>query len=267
MKSSEYIRQLNAKYTSMQYIPDEYIDQFTPLYTDEESLILLEPNHPEGYNVVHFALNSWERLVSVFANVEEPIYLSFIPDEWVKPLLSLGFIEESYYQDYWIHHLNPLEMMEPQHLYVEEANKASELTKACQYQSRGFLGEEPEFIVSWLENTQDDAVMAECHETAILKVEDQQQLAGIIIIGYYGEGDKRTLWIRELAVHPDYQNHGYGTYLLKQAFAYGGIKSCKRAFLMADTVNDQAIHLYRKVGFEVNEQEGQRNLIKKATLS
>ncbi len=53
-----------------------------------------------------------------------------------------------------------------------------------------------------------------------------------------------------VAVHPDYAGKGFGTTMLREILAFGRKKGFLRIELSAATVNDKAIKLYEKVGFE-----------------
>ena len=51
-----------------------------------------------------------------------------------------------------------------------------------------------------------------------------------------------------IVVNASSQNQGIGRKLLSQALYYGQQKGAKRAFLMADDLNQNALHLYQKMG-------------------
>ena len=75
---------------------------------------------------------------------------------------------------------------------------------------------------------------------------------GAVLIGYcsvsiYNNGG--IVWIRRIAVKPEYQGKGYGKTLMEQAIVYGVNKGAKRGFLAADVLNANAIALYKKYGF------------------
>lgn len=71
------------------------------------------------------------------------------------------------------------------------------------------------------------------------------------VIGYAGlfapgsEGDVQTI-----AVHPDYQGHGYGRQLLAALIDEAGLRGVKELFLEVRADNETAQNLYRSVGFE-----------------
>ena len=83
------------------------------------------------------------------------------------------------------------------------------------------------------------------------------EMVGIICVGIYGNEENKTLWVREVAVKPEYQGKWIARKLIGQAFAYGIKHNAKKAFLMADECNENAIHLYKSMGFVRNSEEGQ----------
>ena len=70
-------------------------------------------------------------------------------------------------------------------------------------------------------------------DATILTHSENGEMAGIICLGIYGHESERgaTLWIRELAVHPDYQRRGIATKLLRQGLGYGASARRKARFL------------------------------------
>lgn len=88
-------------------------------------------------------------------------------------------------------------------------------------------------------------------------------IAGIICVGIYGHESKKgpILWVRELAVRPEFQKMGIGRELLGQAFAYGLEKGATRSFLAADECNHGAIHLYKSMGYQADENDREINMI------
>jgi ribosomal protein S18 acetylase RimI-like enzyme len=54
-----------------------------------------------------------------------------------------------------------------------------------------------------------------------------------------------------ISVHDDYQNLGIGTALLNHLLAIAKMKKLKKVWLIVNTENDRAVHLYEKAGFEI----------------
>jgi ribosomal protein S18 acetylase RimI-like enzyme len=55
-------------------------------------------------------------------------------------------------------------------------------------------------------------------------------------------------------VSPEYQGHGIGRALIESTLQYGIERGAVRSFLMADDCNAGAIALYKKIGFEPNDE-------------
>jgi putative acetyltransferase len=54
-----------------------------------------------------------------------------------------------------------------------------------------------------------------------------------------------------IAVHDDYQNMGIGTAMLNHLVGIAKMKKLRKIWLLVNTDNDRAVHLYKKVGFEI----------------
>ena len=54
-----------------------------------------------------------------------------------------------------------------------------------------------------------------------------------------------------IAVHDNYQNMGLGTAMLEHLVSIGSMKSLKKIWLLVDTDNEAAVHIYKKIGFEI----------------
>lgn len=83
-------------------------------------------------------------------------------------------------------------------------------------------------------------------------------------VGLYGfESEKGTvLWIREIAVRPQYQKKGIGRLLLEHAILWGQENNAKRSFLACDAENYNAIRLYESFGYRKEDERGQINMEK-----
>jgi L-phenylalanine/L-methionine N-acetyltransferase len=53
-----------------------------------------------------------------------------------------------------------------------------------------------------------------------------------------------------VAIHPDYAGKGFGTLMLKEILTFGQERGFLRIELSTATINDKAIRLYEKVGFQ-----------------
>jgi ribosomal protein S18 acetylase RimI-like enzyme len=111
-----------------------------------------------------------------------------------------------------------------------------------------------------------DAGACGSRDYTILACREDGQPVGVVCVALYGDKSAKgpIVWIREIAVMPEYQGRGCGKALLQSALAYGIKHGAKRAFLMADDCNTGAIALYRRMGFEPNMSEAQIDLIYEA---
>lgn len=74
------------------------------------------------------------------------------------------------------------------------------------------------------------------------------------IVGFIGIWLEPTrLHIINVAVHPEYRNEGVGTQLLLFAINYAKERKFKEVSLEVRKSNENAIRLYKKLGFEVVE--------------
>ncbi len=74
------------------------------------------------------------------------------------------------------------------------------------------------------------------------------------IVGFIGIWLESTrLHIINVAVHPEYRNEGVGTQLLLFAIDYAKERKFKEVSLEVRKSNENAIRLYKKLGFEVVE--------------
>src|SRR5690606_26229484 len=99
---------------------------------------------------------------------------------------------------------------------IEDAKELSDISLACSGQSRGFFGETREWFVDWLK------------ENEILVICANGVIAGFSCVSTYAEGT--TLWIREIAVHPEFQGKGMGRDLMNMSIQYGQSKGAIKSF-------------------------------------
>jgi ribosomal protein S18 acetylase RimI-like enzyme len=247
-------------YTSLAYTED--LEGFTSIKEDEKGLVLKGYNAEEECSEYHFAANEAADIIECIASDEQACLITFIPHPWVEAFEKKGFRVRNIWRDYWKESLEDVcEQKEVQFLKENEAKEASEITRSCRGLSRGFLGETPEWISSWLEGSCGGNVK---DSTIIVKRNEKKQIIGLVCTGVYGHETPKgaVAWIREIAVHPEYQNQGVATSLLKQALAYCKSHGAKRAYLAADEQNKHAIHLYIKYGFEPAEDDMQIDMIR-----
>ncbi|MEO3944973.1 GNAT family N-acetyltransferase [Gorillibacterium sp. CAU 1737] len=255
-------------YSSMKYAEEEELalqeGDFTLTRTDAG---LIVKQDKDGYHL-HWAAKDVDAFLAilqdVLARIQEPashegkrIYLEFIEPEWIARLEQLKFRVVSHFEDYWIKDLSkpyPKGKEEiPVRLAVEaDQARLSQITKACADQSRGFHGEDESFVKEWLET----------EHCWILAAEVEGQVAGATFVSVYGHDREAgtVLWLRELAVSPDFQKRGIGHRLVSASLDWGRAQGAKQSFLAADKLNDNAIRIYQTFGYVTQDPKGQINM-------
>jgi len=95
---------------------------------------------------------------------------------------------------------------------------------------------------------------------------ENKKIVGVACAATYAHSSDKgaVVWVRELAVHPDFRRQGIGKRLLLQTLQYGAQHEAVRAFLHVDVQNIAAIHIYESVGFTPQEGEKQIDMIWRA---
>ena len=70
-----------------------------------------------------------------------------------------------------------------------------------------------------------------------------------INVRYFDKRDMRPLFVEELAVHPDYQGRGVGTFMLEQVEHLARVRGCTHLVLEVAENNDNALKFYRTRSF------------------
>ena len=241
-------------YTSLLFCDFEDLKNYR-LIEDTDSLILLSGyNYEAGILEYHFACSEASVLLEKVCREKREVMISFVPEQWVPEFEKRGFSIRAVWNDYWKENLNISPSLPPEEFLTKEyCAEASAVTLACREKSRGFTGQSPKWMENWLSGEEG------VRFPAVLLHRENGKAAGIICIGLYGFDSAQgpVLWIRELAVCPEYQNRGIGRKLLLQAFQYGKEHGAYRSFLAADENNIKAIHMYRSLGFTANPLEKQ----------
>lgn len=245
-------------YNSFQYMVPE-----APLkvFEGDDYIIIAEQDHDRIK--FFWAVDSFERLrEAVKENVEEfvpaEVFLEFIPPEFVDGLEENGFQVISEWVDFWMADLQDKSWDYPLTAEIRliddsEAGLAASVTRSCAGVSREFRGESEPAMLEWM--NQED------HE--ILVAVKNEQIVGVCMMATYEGGKGKTVWLRELAVHPDYQYQGIGRSLAKVCLEWGQEQGGLVSFLATDTENLHAIRLYEKLGYQRQEGRGQINMVKK----
>lgn len=247
-------------FTSLSYTDYEDVCHYE-IISNTEQLLLLGGFNDAAKEVEYcWAANEAEDIIS---NIEkEKCLITFIPKEWTKTFENSGFSIRNIWHDYFKHNLDDVqdEVGNAIRLKEEECLEASEVTISCRNQSRGFTGETENFLSGWLSNCEE----GDHNKTIFVEKNDLGQIVGLVCTTTYAHDSEKgaVAWIREVCVRLEYQNRGIARKLIMQALSYGKAKGAKRAFLAADEMNDNAIHLYKSIGFEPSLEDGQIDMIR-----
>lgn len=253
----------NYKFNSMEYYDYDHLKDYEVKIFNNDLVIASGYNEENEIKELHWAANKWTDLVEVIKCERESILITFIPEEW-KNIFSLnGLKEYAVFREYWISDISKVhqEVCKYSLINEKEIESVSQVTMDCKEQSRGFQGESPEWVKSWIDGTEGGLVNAK--EMTILVHRENDEVVGIVCVAIYGhDSDKGAiLWVRELAVTPRAQGKGIGRSLLKRALSYGLEHGAKRAFLMADECNYNAKKLYEDIGFVPSKDEVQIDMV------
>lgn len=252
------------KYTSMQYIEYEQIQNYDEIHNDEKAIALYGYNNESKTYEYHWASNRIDDLLSIINNSNTNTLITFVPRSWTKELERYGFEIFAIWNDYFIPNIDSVKSdTNPKIINADECENVSKVTLSCRGQSRGFTGQSKEWVKQWILG-EAPAVPEYTKNCAVLVHRIDGEIVGVICVGTYAhDSDKGAiLWIREVAVLPEFQRRSIARELINQALVYGKKHGTKRAFLMADECNVHAIHLYKSLGFVANKDEAQIDMIK-----
>jgi GNAT superfamily N-acetyltransferase len=223
-----------------------------------EHALLIQGIHPSQQKPhIHFFVNQLESLQEVLKHYPNHL-IEFVPKDWMATLEAQGFIPYAVLRDYWYTYLDTRMSIEPYTLATSNDIEAiTLLSQSRTGSSRAFSGEKEPVIRAWVQN------QVEGVDDACVLIYKQNEIEGALLVGLYDEAERRTLWVRMIVVKASAQNLGIGQKLLNQALDYGHKHHAKRAFLMADDLNENALYLYKKVGFQPNLNEEQIDMITK----
>lgn len=242
-------------HSSLEYEQYECVSSFTLVCDTEKLIALTGYNGTAKMHQLHWAASDMELVINAAKALERPAFLQFVPEDWENEFLKHGFIEYGVMRDYW----QELKMPAPlAHEYevapisLSECAAASVVTCSCYLQSREFQGETPQWAEEWITGREPNAASPYARDHAILGIHENGALAGVACICIYGDDSPNgaVVWLRELAVIPEYQGRGYGRALVAATLKYGLQHNAKRSFLMADDCNQNAKKLYISMGYK-----------------
>ena len=248
-------------FTSLKYTSYEEISDYEILINDNRAIIIYGYNSEGKRYEYHWACNNEEDLLKQLQKRNDNELITFVPKNWVEFVKNIEFDVYAIWNDYFAYNLEEYaNYEEPKYINHSNYKEASKVTLSCIGQSRGFTGQSEEWMKAWIENS--EPASPDYASDCVAIAEIKHEVIGVVCIGIYGSGDKTTLWVREIAVKPEFQGRGIARKLIGQAFAYGLKHGAKKAFLMADECNDNAIQLYRSMGFKASDDEGQIDMIR-----
>lgn len=241
----------------------QYIIPSVPIKVFEKEDYVIVAEQDDKRIKFFWAVNSVEKLKgaieeSVRDLLPTEIVLEFIPPEFVTNLEHDGFRIISECVDFWLEDLQDKSWdnslaAEIRPIKDGEAGLAAAITRSCAGISREFKGEPEEEVLKWMKQ--------EDHEIFVA-IKDEH-MVGVCMMATYDGRQGKVAWVRELAVHPEYQYLGIGRSLVKFGLIWGQKRGCTRSFLATDIENFHAIRLYEKMGYQCQKGRGQINMAKK----
>lgn len=122
------------------------------------------------------------------------------------------------------------------------------ISQSCIGESRGFFGEPEKWFKDWIS------------ENKVIVARHGGEIIGYCCVTIYNNGT--TLWIRELAVAPEFHRRGYGRQLLQEGLCYGLAQGASKAFLAVDIENHTAINIYEGYGFKRRDEDTEIQMIR-----
>ncbi len=263
----------NYRFTSLNYTEYEDIKDYEITSNNKDLILLYGLDKEKNLYEYHFAANKVEDLIRELRKDEDKALITFIPDEWTAALEKNNFKVFALWNDYRNENIEDTiaktaafeeTAFKVEALKESDAAEISEVTLACRGQSRGFTGQSQEWVKKWIRQEDPWVKGSDAKNCCVLGCRYQDRLVGIICLAAYGyNGEKGPiLWIRELAVAPEYSGQGIGRALLRAGLSYGKTIGTKRGFLMADECNNHAIRLYNAFSFMGIKENAQRDMIR-----
>lgn len=252
------------KYSSLEYVDPGEISK--PIISIDNNKCLFLYSKVDEKAKVDWATNSREsffdglketmNLISQDRTVKK-VDIEFIPEQYISEMEDLGFIIISEWVDFWNDNLTTICLEQSDSLIIRRIKEneyqiASEITRSCKDYSRGFKGESLEWTKEWNES----------ENSCIFIAEMNNEVIGICCVSLYGfESEKGViLWLREVAVNPNYHSKKIGLNLIVHGINWGKRNGAVRSFLACDAENRKAIKLYQGLGYERETKRGQINM-------
>lgn len=236
----------NFKYSFFEYYDYDEIADTNIICNDEKLILLFKESKETTY--VYFATNNAEHIINSLKDISNDIQIGFVPLDFVNLLENAEFIVWSEWIDFFNNDIVNTQIAFKdynaiQFLKNDEQYYIKDMADMCVGLSRGFTAEKEEWFIDWLKDND------------IIIIKDEKSLIGYCCVSIYDNGN--IVWVRRIAVKPEYQSKGYGKILVEQALVYGIYKKAKRSFLHVDILNTNAVALYKKCGFVPQSDRGE----------
>lgn len=252
------------KYSSLEYVDSDDIRDPLICINNDESIFFYCKE--EGKAKIYWAVNLKEiflrglvKTIDIIARDDSirNVVIEFIPEDYLPDMEEQGFTIISEWVDYWIKSLDDVNLEQSDSLIIrrireDEYHVVSDITISCRNYSRGFMGETPEWMREWNES----------ENSCIFVAEINGDIVGMCCVTLYGFDSEKgiVLWLREIAVKPNYHSQRIGLNLMAYAINWGKSQGAVRSFLACDTQNDKAIKLYERIGYVRKTGRGQINM-------
>jgi GNAT superfamily N-acetyltransferase len=238
-------------YSSFEYLEYDICRNAELLFNTPALIALYDESQTPA--VFHYAADSFEALINGLNTVKGGVRVNLVPLEFARGLEGAGFSVLGEYVDYFNQKLSDTYIKFADYggiefLDREGCERASLISRLCAGQSRGFSGETAEWFSDWIVDGD------------VILIRSNTVIAGFCCVSIYNGGT--TLWLRELAVAPEYQRRGLGGGLIERAICYGAAKGANKGFLAVDVLNDNAIRLYKKYNFTQRGSESELQMVR-----
>lgn len=105
-----------------------------------------------------------------------------------------------------------------------------------------------ERIEGWTSNIDYDKVLT---IVAVIEEKNEQRIIGSAALVFNKQEIFRHRAELNITVQDNYQNMGIGTAMLKHLLNIARMKTLRKVTLLCNTDNDRAVHVYKKLGFEI----------------
>ena len=252
------------KHTSFQYLAYEDIMTYE-VVVDHSDMILIKGYQAslEMHEVI-YACNDYDTFIALMKD-QKHVLIKFIPESWYSRLKSLGYIDYAMMRDYWLNDLSDSHFSSLNISYgkLKDAKTISDITIENKGASRAFLGDDEDFIKSWIDGSNQTLESMKARSNHIYIYQENQHILGVALTCIYGDDSKKgpVLWFREIAVRKANHNQGIGRKLMMHALSEAYKNGAKRSFLMTDDLNIHAKHLYESIGFKADLNDAQIDMI------